>query len=69
MTLTLRVIFTKVSRLLFLTFLAQVNKAFTLTYEQKLTLSALFNQIKHGPFAPEKAPDVGMFDFIGKERR
>lgn len=48
---------------------AHINKAFSLTYEQKLTFSALFNQAKHGPFSPEKAPDVGIFDFIGKERR
>nr|CDS29545.2 golgi resident protein gcp60 [Hymenolepis microstoma] len=48
---------------------AQLNKAFTLTYDQKLTFSALFNQAKHGPFSPEKAPDVGIFDFVGKERR
>ncbi|KAM7532706.1 hypothetical protein Aperf_G00000130457 [Anoplocephala perfoliata] len=48
---------------------AQVNKAFTLSYEQKLTLSALFNQAKHGPFSLEKAPEVGLFDFVGKERR
>ncbi|VDM15643.1 unnamed protein product [Hydatigera taeniaeformis] len=26
-------------------------------------------QAKHGPFSPEKVPDVGIFDFIGKERR
>ncbi|VDL57366.1 unnamed protein product [Hymenolepis diminuta] len=48
---------------------AQVNKAFTLTYDQKLTFSALFNQVKHGPFSPEKAPEIGLFDFVGKERR
>ncbi|VDL95532.1 unnamed protein product [Schistocephalus solidus] len=48
---------------------AQVNKAFTLTYEQKILISALFNQAKHGPFTPDKAPDVGPFDFVGKERR
>lgn len=48
---------------------AQVNKAFIPTYDQKLYLSALFNQAKHGPFTPEKAPEVGMFDFVGKERR
>ncbi|VDN98007.1 unnamed protein product [Rodentolepis nana] len=48
---------------------AQNNKAFTLTYDQKLTFSALFNQVKHGPFSPGKAPDVGVFDFVGKERR
>ncbi|KAM3187586.1 hypothetical protein ACTXT7_002015 [Hymenolepis weldensis] len=48
---------------------AQINKAFTLTYDQKLTFSALFNQAKHGPFSSEKAPEVGLFDFVGKERR
>lgn len=62
-------IFTKVKFYFVYDSLAHLNKAFTLTYDQKLTLSALFNQAKHGPYSPEKAPDVGLLDFIGKERR
>ncbi|KAL5107853.1 Golgi resident protein GCP60 [Taenia crassiceps] len=30
---------------------------------------AFFTKAKHGPFSPQKAPDVGIFDLIGKERR
>nr|CDS19236.1 golgi resident protein gcp60 [Echinococcus granulosus] len=63
------VLFSKVIPSLTSICVAHVNKAFTLTYDQNLTFSALFNQAKHGPFSPEKAPDVGIFDFIGKERR
>uniref|UniRef100_A0A5K3F558 ACB domain-containing protein n=1 Tax=Mesocestoides corti TaxID=53468 RepID=A0A5K3F558_MESCO len=45
-----------------------VNKAFILTYDQRLTLSALFNQSKYGQFSSDKAPQVGPLDFVGKER-
>lgn len=50
-------------------FTVNENKAFHPTYDQRNLFYALHLQIKHGPFIEEKAPQLGVLDFIGKDRR
>ncbi|XP_053693466.1 Golgi resident protein GCP60 [Sabethes cyaneus] len=45
------------------------GKAVHLSYEDNLKLIAFTQQAAHGPLDPAKAPPVGMFDVIGKDRR
>lgn len=44
-------------------------KAFIPTYEERNKLAALTLQAKHGPFADDKEPERGAFDFVGRDRR
>lgn len=45
------------------------GKAIHLSYEDNLKLVAFTQQAAHGPLDPSKAPQLGMFDVIGKDRR
>lgn len=45
------------------------GKAIHLSYEDNLKLVAFTQQAAHGPLDPVKAPQLGMFDVIGKDRR
>ncbi|XP_055594365.1 Golgi resident protein GCP60 isoform X2 [Uranotaenia lowii] len=45
------------------------GKAIHLSYEDNLKLVAFTQQAAHGPLDLEKAPQLGMFDVIGKDRR
>lgn len=45
------------------------GKAINLTYQNKLRLVALIQQISQGPFNLKKAPPLGVFDVIGRDRR
>ncbi|KAK6642311.1 hypothetical protein RUM44_014034 [Polyplax serrata] len=45
------------------------GKAINLTYQNKLHLVALSQQISQGPYNPKKAPPLGVLDVIGKNRR
>lgn len=45
------------------------GKAIHLSYEDNLKLVAFTQQAAHGPLDPNKAPPLGMFDVIGKDRR
>ncbi|XP_065095385.1 Golgi resident protein GCP60 isoform X2 [Ochlerotatus camptorhynchus] len=45
------------------------GKAIHLSYEDNLKLIAFTQQAAHGPLDPSKAPQLGMFDVIGKDRR
>ena len=40
-----------------------------MSYEDKLKLVAFTQQVSHGRFSPEKAPDLGVLDVIGRDRR
>lgn len=44
-------------------------KAFSPTYENRNKLAALTLQSKHGPMLSEKEPQLGAFDFVGRDRR
>lgn len=45
------------------------GKAIHLSYEDNLKLVAFTQQAAHGPLDSAKAPQLGMFDVIGKDRR
>ncbi|XP_004363834.2 hypothetical protein CAOG_02995 [Capsaspora owczarzaki ATCC 30864] len=54
-----------------LQFLRQNSQSFlvALPYAEKNALFAYRKQVQHGTYAPEKMPDVGFFDFVGKDQR
>ncbi|KOC60036.1 Protein TMED8 [Habropoda laboriosa] len=45
------------------------GKAVHLSYEDKLKLVALTQQVTHGKCTPENAPPLGVLDVIGRDRR
>ncbi|XP_058800219.1 Golgi resident protein GCP60 [Phymastichus coffea] len=45
------------------------GKAVHLSYEDKLKLVAFTQQVSHGKFSPEKSPELGVLDVIGKDRK
>lgn len=53
----------------YLLFPDKEGKAINLTYQNKLHLVALSQQISQGPYNPKKAPPLGVLDVIGKNRR
>ncbi|XP_039293203.1 Golgi resident protein GCP60 [Nilaparvata lugens] len=45
------------------------GKAFNFSYEDKLKLVALTQQVSHGKYSQQKLPPLGAFDVIGRDRR
>lgn len=45
------------------------GKAVHLSYEDKLKLVAFTQQVSHGKFSPEKTPELGVLDVIGRDRK
>ncbi|KAJ8687094.1 hypothetical protein QAD02_022888 [Eretmocerus hayati] len=45
------------------------GKAVHLSYEDKLKLVAFTQQVSHGQFSPEKSPELGVLDVIGRDRK
>jgi acyl-CoA-binding protein len=40
-----------------------------LSYEDKLKLVAFTQQVSHGKYSPEKSPELGVLDVIGRDRK
>ncbi|OXU22332.1 hypothetical protein TSAR_008639 [Trichomalopsis sarcophagae] len=45
------------------------GKAVHLSYEDKLKLVAFTQQVSHGIYSPEKLPELGVLDVIGRDRK
>ncbi|XP_014208410.1 Golgi resident protein GCP60 [Copidosoma floridanum] len=45
------------------------GKAVHLSYEEKMKLVAFTQQVSHGKYSPEKSPELGVLDVIGRDRK